>query len=87
MWRHQHTVPGPNLPLSLSLPVSARLCLELRLRPAPISLPHQHIYCTCLLAPCHPHTQFPFIYPANLVDGVEKEDNERLKCKKKDDSC
>lgn len=23
---------------------------------APITLPHQHIYCTCLLAPCHPYT-------------------------------
>lgn len=70
--QHQDTEPGPNLSLSLSLPVYACLCLGLWLRSAPIALPHQHIYCTCLLASCHPHTQFPFIYPENLVEGRKK---------------
>lgn len=54
--KHQHTAPGFNLPLSLRLPVYVSLCPRLQLRPAPITIPHQHIYCTCLLAPCHPYT-------------------------------
>lgn len=89
--QHQHTEPGPNLPLSLRLPVYACLCLGQRLRPAPIFLPHQHIYCTCLLAPCHPHTQFPFIYPECLVEGEKKrkkkEGKASLKSIEKDYSC
>lgn len=53
---HQHTEPGPNLPLCLSVPGYACLCLGLWLRPAPITLLYQHIYCTCLLATSHPYT-------------------------------
>ncbi|KAK5884970.1 hypothetical protein CesoFtcFv8_018730 [Champsocephalus esox] len=69
---HQHTDPGPNLPLNLSLPVYACLCLGPRLKMAPICFPHQHIYCTCLLAACHPHTLFPFIYLENPLEGEKK---------------
>lgn len=67
--QQRRTGPRPNLPPSLSLPMYACLRLGLRLRPAPIALPHQHIYCTCLLAPCHAHTQFPFIYREKLAEG------------------
>lgn len=53
---------------------------------APICLPHQHIYCTCLLAACHPHTLFPFIYLENPLEG-EKKDNASLKSIEKVYSC
>lgn len=84
--QHQHTKPGPNLPLSLSLPVYVFLCLGMQLRPASITLPHHHIYCTCLLAPCHPHTA-----PRHLVKEPgrrkEKKINANLKSIENDYSC
>ena len=74
--QHQHTAPGPNLPLCLSPPVYACLCLGLRLQPSPISLPHRQIYCTCLLAPCHPNTHSPASFTERTRRG-EKENMAR----------
>lgn len=71
----QHTAPGFNLPLSLRLPVYVSLCPRLQLRPAPITIPHQHIYCTCLLAPCHSYTVL--LHLVREQDGREEKKKDK----------